>query len=281
MKTLVSRCLFALLCLSAVAGALPVQAAVLTLTDQNSVVNMDDTSSAGVFQWSVDGVNQLFQQWFWYRIGATGGELPINSLGAPTGGTTSANSATFSYLGTSGLAATLSYNLTGGAPGSGASDLGESIRLVNTSGQSMDLHFFQYSDFDLNGTTSGDVVQFINSFTVDQYKITGGTKETLQETVATPAANHFEGNFFAATLNSLNDGNPTTLSDSPAVGTPLGPGDMTWAYEWDRTLAPGGQLIINKDKGISVEPVPEPTSCILSVFAGICLMLRASRWCRR
>jgi hypothetical protein len=116
-------------------------------------------------------------------------------------------------------------------------------------------------------------VNFINSSAVDQYKITGGTQESLVETIHTPAASHYEGNFFANTLNSLNDSNPTTLSDSPPVGTPLGPGDTTWAYEWDKSLMPGAQLIINKDKDFSITPVPEPGTMALLGLAAVAMCI--------
>ncbi len=193
MISLVSRYSFALLFVLTIASAVSARGSLLTLTDHNSTVNLDAGSQAGVYQWQVDGVNQLYQQWFWYRIGATGGESSIDTLSAASGGTTSANSALISYAGSNGLTVKVSYQLAGGANGSGASDLQESITLTNTSAQSMDLHFFQYSDFDLNGTTGGDFVQFVNANTVDQYKITGGSMETLGETVHTNVGQSLRG----------------------------------------------------------------------------------------
>jgi hypothetical protein len=285
MKTLALRtfCLsLAFVCVSAMSA----RGATLTLTDQNSTVLIDPTSQAGVYTWNVDGVNQLFQQWFWYRIGSTGGESSIDTLSAPSGGTTSANSATVSYAGTNNLSAQVQYVLTGSSTGSGASDLQETITLTNTNtgSQSIPLHFFQYSDFDLNGSPGGDFVQFINANAVDQYKLIGNNKEDLSETVHTVTPHlgvtqEYQGDFYANTLNSLNDSNPTTLNNTPVVGGPaLGPGDMTWAYEWDYTLPAGGTLIIGKDKAISVVPVPEPASSALFAFAGICLLIGARRW---
>jgi hypothetical protein len=268
MKSFVLRfscfCLFFALALS----VLPALGSTLTLSDLNSQVLIDTTSQSGVYSWTVDGVNQLAQQWFWYRIGS-GRESSVDTLGAPTGGTTSANSATFSYAGSNGLTAQLKYALTGGNNGSGTADLGESITLTNTTGGTMDLHFFQYSDFDLAGQATKNFVQFINANTVDQYINTGGGTQVIVETVDTPAANRYEGNFFANTLNSLNDAGPTTLSNAPAIGVALGPGDMTWAYQWDRVLAPGGSLVINKDKLIST--VPEPGTIAL-LAGGIFLL---------
>jgi hypothetical protein len=163
----------------------------------------------------------------------------------------------------------------------------ETVTLSNTSTQPIALHFFQYSDFDLNGSPNGDYVQFTNANAVDQYKIIGGNMEKLAETVhtVTPHAGvtqEYQGDFFPNTLNSLNDANPTTLNNTPPVGgPPLGPGDMTWAYEWDYTLpALNGTLIIGKDKRISVEAVPEPGTIALLGIGALCLFTRIRRSCR-
>src|SRR6516164_3188731 len=37
----------------------------ITLADENSTVTLDPSTSSGVSSWTVDGVNQLYQQWFW------------------------------------------------------------------------------------------------------------------------------------------------------------------------------------------------------------------------
>src|ERR1051326_3583782 len=49
-------------------------AALFTLTDDNSVVQFDTATQANAFNWFVDGVDQLAQQAFWYRIGNSGPE---------------------------------------------------------------------------------------------------------------------------------------------------------------------------------------------------------------
>ena len=48
-------------------------AVTFTLTDLNSSAQINDASQNGMFNWTVNGVNQLAQQWFWYRTGSTGG----------------------------------------------------------------------------------------------------------------------------------------------------------------------------------------------------------------
>ena len=78
---------------------------------------------------------------------------------------------------------------------------------------------------------------------------------------------HREANLAPLTLNKLNDGAATTLSDTP-IGTVIGPGNVTWAYQWDFLLQPGGTFQISKDKQIT--PVPEPAAIsLLIILSGI------------
>jgi hypothetical protein len=45
----------------------------------------------------------------------------------------------------------------------------------------------------------------------------------------------------------------------PGVQSSFGPGDASWAFQWNRTIANGGSFQISKDKNIRV-PVPEPAT---------------------
>jgi hypothetical protein len=150
-----------------------------------------------------------------------------------------------------GLKITITYTLAG-------NDLNENIQIVNNTSE--ELHFFQYSDFDLAGTAGGDFGQFVSTQTVRQVDpLLAG----LTETVISPQPQHRELNFFPTTLNKLNDGDADTLSDSPPIGAFIGPGDLTWAFQWD--TGPGGDLVIIKDKhldptGNIPELAPEPTA---------------------
>ena len=55
------------------------QAALYTLTDDNSTAVIEGGSSAGVGTWTIDGTDHMFQQWFWYRVGNTA-EASIDTL---------------------------------------------------------------------------------------------------------------------------------------------------------------------------------------------------------
>jgi hypothetical protein len=273
--------------------SLNVQAAVWTLTDANSRATINDSSSAGMTSWSVDGVNQLYQQWFWYRVGsaATTPETPINLLPSGASSLTTAsqtNSASLSLLYTAPrFTIDILYGLQGGLSGSGGAGTTENITINNTSRTALDFHFFQYSDFDLGGTAGGQSVTFTGLNTVDQ--TLGGT--TLSETVVSPTPSRHEASFWPTILSSLTNGTPTTLSNLPAVGGSTAPplGDVTWAFEWDRSgtnsIAAGHSLNIVKGKNITnitpvVADVPEPASLAIWGFLAIG-MAAGSRFRRR
>src|SRR5258706_1332202 len=121
-------------------------AATLGLLDGNSSVAIDVDCQHGLFDWKVDGVNFApvfgggisdYRQWFWYRVGGNP-ERSIDTLTRTTTGLTDANfdgnpdTAFVRYLGAPGFRLEVTFTLVGGTPGSGTSDIGEQIRVVNT-----------------------------------------------------------------------------------------------------------------------------------------------------
>ena len=223
--------------------------ATLTLSSGNSTALIDPSSQAGMYNWTVNGVNQLYQQWFWYALG-TGSDQSIDTLTLLSDVVLN-GFADVKYQG-AGFTIEVAYNLTGGAAGQYSSDLSETINIINTSTGPLDFHFFQYSDFDLNGTPAGQTVLLRNANTVDQFD---GSAH-LSETVATPPPNEWEVGLYALTLNSLNSG-AYELNDVSGPVT----GDATWAFEWDKTIGVGQGLLIGKDKNLS-STVPEPATIL-------------------
>ena len=99
-------------------------AQIATLTDGNSSAQVNVGTSQGMFNWFVDGQSELAQQWFWYRVGPAGGELPINAISGPSFSQADARDLTTIY--NNGLySVEVDYKLTGGLAGSGQADIGE------------------------------------------------------------------------------------------------------------------------------------------------------------
>ncbi len=242
----------------------PSQAQIVVLNHNNSSAAIDTGSSAGMFDWSVNGQDVLAQQWFWYRIG-THAEAPINTISAPVNTTPDARTLYTSYFNGS-YGVTVDYMLTGFSANSGNSDIAETITITNATAGPLDFHFFQYSDFDLGGPLGDQAAISLNSNplspsyglynTATQVDFLSG----LTETVITPGANHGEVAAWSLTLTKLNNGGADNLSD---LNGPTAPGDATWAFQWDFIVPAGSSIGISKDKALHLNLVPEPSSLAL------------------
>jgi hypothetical protein len=242
-------------------------AQIITLVDNNSVAQVNVGTQQGMFNWSVQNspttaVNQLHQQWFWYRVGSSGPERSIDTISAPviSGLTPSTLTATY-YDSLQRFNISVRYSLQGGSPLSGTANISEQIAINNMTGTALDFHFFQYSDFDLNGAPGGDAVQLSrNTFTGKFNQADQIDGASIVEVVNTPNANHGEADLVPNTLNRLNDGLPTAFDDTKlsATGT-----DVAWALEWDSLIDPNGSLLIGKQKYLDTHFVPEPGSLAL------------------
>ena len=234
----------------------PVFAADFTLSHKNSSAQINITNaSAGVVNWTIDGVNSLNYQGFFYRVGNNPEALVQSISSSPTVSFVQVPNV-LSKLDVTYANATLSvqtlFQLTGSTVGSGKGGLSETITVKNLSGAPLNFHLFQYSDFDLSGVSGGQTAQFGFDSLLQPYMVTqtDGTR-TLTETVNANTApiGRFQADTAFATLTSLNDGSPTTLGNSPFAA-----GNVTFAYQWDVILDPNGTLTISKLMNI----VPEP-----------------------
>jgi large repetitive protein len=251
------------LALALVGVVLEGQGQIYNLNNGNSSVTVD--ASAGILNYQVNGLPQMSSQWFWYRLGNVGPERPINTVGPLTPVQSDARTLDLSYASLQ-YSARVVYTLTGGSIGSGSSSLTEAITFLNTSTSTLDLHFFDYTDFDLLGGGAGQTIQFgtttipvprINKFT----QTLGPVTATVSLTAGLYNPSAAEAALFNQTLASLNDGGPTTLNNN------LGPlaGDVTGAFQWDVSLAAGNSLTISQIVSLASVPVPEPS--VLALFA--------------
>ena len=253
-------------------------AQIITLVDNNSVAQIDVGSQQGMFYWAVlnqpnQFQNQLNRQWFWYRVGTSGPERSIDTIGAPViSGLTPGTLTSTYYDGLNRFNVGVTYSLLGGGPASGTADITEQIAINNTSGSILDFHFFQYSDFDIAGTPGGDTVVLSKSgFTGRINQADQFSGANLVEVVNTPNANHGEADVVPNTLLKLNDGLATTLDDLKLSAS----GDAAWALQWDVSIGVGSSFIISKDKHLGVEFVPEPgTMALLGLGFGGLLFAR-------
>ena len=246
------------------------QGALYTLIDDNSTAIIDDGSSAGVGTWTIDGTDHMFQQWFWYRIGNTA-EASIDTLAFIVGGVTDTNldgDDDTLYLRYANDQAASQYTvevrfiLNGGPAGSGLSAIAEQMSLTHLRTSPLDLTFSRFSASTLRTS------QLTKAKSVRQ----SGPDWTVYETGSTEAADALELDIFAITRTNRNDGVATTLGNALAAG-PVGPGNVTWAFQWDRIIPVGGAFLISKDKSM----VPEPATLFVMLAAGLPMLLRHRR----
>lgn len=271
--------LFRLMILSVSLVAASSQAADFTMSHRNASAQINITNAnAGVVNWSVDGINSLTKQGFFYRIGGAGPESLVQTISSsPTVSFTQVpniiSTLDVTYANSSYSVRTL-FQLTGGSANSGTANLSETITVKNLSGSSLEFHLFQYSDFDLGGQAGGQTAQFQFDALGQPYKVsqTDGIR-TITETVNANTApiGHFAAALGNTTLSSLTDGGPTTLSDTISAG----PGNATFTYQWDVTLDPNETLTISKL--MTIVPEPAVGSLVLAALAALGVARRTKK----
>lgn len=223
--------------------------ATIAITSDSSTLTVDPTSQDGAFALRINGINQLAQQWFWYRVGSSNQELSVDTLPLVTASTESPlhpNIGHIEYTGNN-LDINITYDLTHFVGGSDF--LQESVRLSNTSGVPMDFHFFQYTDLNINNYANDDEIYFQgNLIQGDLF----GRNSFRSVALPAPAPSHYQAGVGPIILGALSDLAPTTLSDLPT--SPIGPGDANWSFQWDVTLLPSVDFVISSQLILGLPP---------------------------
>ncbi|HNQ72051.1 MAG TPA: PEP-CTERM sorting domain-containing protein [Verrucomicrobiota bacterium] len=238
-----------------------------TLTDGASTALIDADSGAGMYSWVVGGQEHLKKQWFYYRIGDTDYAAPINAISTSTLLGSAANILALNYANAQ-VSLTVTYVLT--SSGQDSADIQETISVQNVSDSPLNFHFFQYSDFNLSGTSGDDTVVFLGSDSVKQTELSFG----IQEGIISPSSSHLEAGFAGTggTLDKLLSIPGYNLNDN---GGPL-TGDVTWSFQWDHVLQAGESLEILKDKTLISPVIPEPTTAAL-ILLGVAALAVSQR----
>lgn len=247
-----------------------------TLSNLNSSLGINAVNGgfgpAGITSWTVDGVNQLKFQTFYYRVGS-GQEYSLDNITSTPVVSFSSSHIDITYANAS-FSLKLTYDLFGNPIASKNSGLGYSVQILNNQASTLDFHLFQYSDYDLGGNTGAQnvVLQKIGG----KYKLAGQTAGAMWMTnqfsmTALPtAATLVEANLFNTTLLSLTDGSQTVLTDTAAAG----PGNATYGVQWDMSINPSSSASLS---GSFTMAVPEPSSISLLAITLLGLAKTAAR----
>jgi PEP-CTERM motif len=249
------------------ASAIQSRAQIFTIGARNTSLQIN--LAGGLSNWTINGVNQLNQQWFYYSIGS-GPVYSIDTIAPWTTPTLGGSVAFGTIINTnlsetyanSAQSLTTAYNLQSGAVGSPSATLGSTITFQNTSGTNEVLHFYQYSNFGLENNAAGQTVHFSGSglpYQVNQNSpdgasltgrissISGGTGDTVEETAGITDGLQF----------GLANGNSAPNFSGPFSA---GPGNVNFAYEMDAALTSGTGLVISETQALTI---PEPSSVTL------------------
>jgi hypothetical protein len=249
-----------------------------SLSARNTSLQIDAAGGTpGLSDWTINGVNQLEQQWFYLSVNSSSVQsldsIGSWSLGSQHGGNSPGLTGTYTDSGV--LSVLTGYTLTSSQVGSGVATLGTLLTIQNLSGASETIQLFQYSDFWLGGIPGNQFVQFTPSsanYAVTQTGIGAGplTGTLTANSQGTNAIVEEAASLYNAgsQLSGILSGNPAPPFDDSQLSA--GTGNVTFGYEFEATVAAGQTLSISE-----IQTVPEPSSLALVAlgilgFSGLC-----------
>jgi hypothetical protein len=135
-------------------------------------------------------------------------QLSFDQFGPPLGLAWTSSNATINYI-SNGLMRLAFYVLQGGAKGSHAASVTETISIQNTNKYQSRTSLYDYSDFDLDGQPDGDTVTFPGTNIVMQQ----GKNMIATQSIAGQTPSFWEGSWYALALDTIENSTPAILPD--------------------------------------------------------------------
>lgn len=224
-----------------------------TLTHRNSSVNIDDTNARST-TFTIDGVNHLLSQKWFYRING-GNVLSLDTINSTPVRDPLIPNRKVSYTYTNAdVEIIFDYTLMGGLPFSYTADLGEGFSFNNLSNTAMVVDLFQYTNWDLTNSKLDDGIKIV----IDDHNggiVTQWDSNTVAREAVTPGVAHYQASRYSDLIDALTG--TYNLNDTTINGVL----DYEFAWQWHETVAARDSFIISKDKHI-VSSVPEASTLV-------------------
>lgn len=235
-----------ILAVLALGAASLANAAVINLTDQNATLQLNTTS--GVVQWTVNGVDQLFYETLYTRLGANPAVELTTGIQTGSIGTNVAQ-ITYTVAGYGTIVMTHTLN---GSPVGGAAGWSTSIGFTPAPGSSP-MDFYAYADYDLDANTTDASGDYLGN---GQFRQTGPPTRLSWGSNVTPTSFSVAtccGNDFTGNLNN----NAQVLNS-----------DITYAAHYSNPTP------FSIDRSLSQVPEPATYALIASALLGIGILRR-------
>jgi hypothetical protein len=258
--------------LAALGGLAGGASATLTLNDGNATyVNTMPTSRTATSGGSADlrpeggsTTDHLFRNtWHWRVNGVDTREFLFSSeagFGFTEAGS-GTNTGTQSWTGLDGglFNAVLTSVLTdGGAAGQAL--LVQTMKITNKSAGTLNLSLFNFSDYDVNGTASGDTALLFSPDTIEITDVAFARHRGI-------GASAYQVTSFNTLFSALTN---TTIGDLNNTGLPFPAGDYTGAWEWNELILGVGEMVtVTAVHAINQEAIPAPAALALFGLAAV------------
>ncbi|MGE3109240.1 MAG: hypothetical protein AB7G11_04545 [Phycisphaerales bacterium] len=234
-----------------------------TITDGDAVFTQGDSPTtvtstgplANMRTLGATGTDHVFQNWWWYRVdGVDTREVPFMNA---TSAVWSGNTGTVTFT-TPNFDAVMTYVVTDN--GTNAAMVVASMSVTNTSGGPISLQLFNYQDYDLAGSATGDSAVLVSP---NNIRITEAGNTIIGGFIGAGATNYQVSTF--ATVRGLLTN--TTVDNFNNSGLPFGPGDFTGGYQWSLQLDAGASTSVSAM--LTLDPPPPTGRCCIGTGCSI------------
>ena len=220
----------------------------------------DDRDAVGVaiFENGVDGgfsTELVNQQWYWFSVN-DGPVQRLDELSLVSTSPQFANPILLTYGDpANGDPIQVDLSLTLNETSPTMADIATSVVITDLTGAPIDVDFFAYSDFDLNGPLGQlDRATVVSPAQIDVTGVAGSSVSDLVTGMELP--DHYEVGIVGpdGTAFDFQSGTLTDLTDVPAVSATAGPANVAHAYQWTRAIGAAGTVILETSQiGEAVE----------------------------